>query len=165
MRSSFSQLYLGRYDNELPIKGSFDTDCTISGTLNGVRVKSWPASKSGSATNMHFEGIIIQNVSNPVIIDQEYCPNKQSTNTAPSSVQIAQVSFNNITGTSATPAAVTLLCSKSIPCEGVEVADIDLAYNGNQGSVSSNCANVKPALSGKLNPPICTNATVIAQAA
>ncbi|XP_027087944.2 polygalacturonase-like [Coffea eugenioides] len=156
---------LGRYDNELPVEGIFVTDCTISGTLNGVRVKSWPASKSGSATNMHFEGIIMQNVSNPVIIDQEYCPNNQCTNTAPSSVKIAQVSFKNITGTSATPAVVTLLCSKSIPCEGVEVADIDLAYNGNQGNVSSNCANVKPALSGKLNPPICANATVPAQAA
>ncbi|XP_027183734.1 polygalacturonase-like [Coffea eugenioides] len=156
---------LGRYDNELPVEGIFVTDCTISGPLNGVRVKSWPASKSGSATNMHFEGIIMQNVSNPVIIDQEYCPNNQCTNTAPSSVKIAQVSFKNITGTLATPAVVTLLCSKSIPCDGVEIADIDLAYNGNQENVSSNCANVKPALSGKLNPPICANTTIPAQAA
>ncbi|KAL3520668.1 hypothetical protein ACH5RR_018817 [Cinchona calisaya] len=148
---------LGKYENELPVAGIFVSDCTISNTLNGVRVKSWPAAAAGDVSDMHFEGIIMQNVSNPVLIDQEYCPNNQCKLDSPSKVKISNVSFKNITGTSATPVAVSLVCSKSIPCNGVVIGDIDLAYNGNHGNISTNCANVRPTLVGKQNPPVCAN--------
>ncbi|XP_038889526.1 exopolygalacturonase-like [Benincasa hispida] len=95
------------------------------------------------------------NVSNPVIIDQEYCPWNQCNRKVPSKIKISNVSFKNIRGTSATPVAVKLLCSKSIPCEGVEVADINLTYNGSRGPITSQCANVKPTISRKQNPRIC----------
>lgn len=73
----------------------------------------------------------------------------------PSQIKISKVSFKNIRGTSSTMVAVQLSCSKAIPCEGVEIADIDLAYHGTNGTITSVCENVKPAISGTQNPPIC----------
>ncbi|KAL3523427.1 hypothetical protein ACH5RR_016261 [Cinchona calisaya] len=150
---------LGRYPNEKPVEGIFVRNSTLIGTLNGVRVKTWPAATSGSATDMHFENIIMQNVSNPVIIDQEYFPNNQCKLGSPSQVKISQVSFKKIRGTSASPVAITLVCSKSLHCKGVEVGEIDFAYTGNQGNMTTHCANVHPTLVGKLNPPVSVNST------
>ncbi|KAL3523428.1 hypothetical protein ACH5RR_016262 [Cinchona calisaya] len=146
---------LGRFENEQPVVGIFVRNCTLISTQNGVRVKTWPASKTGSATDMHFDDIILQNVSNPIVIDQEYCPWNQCTLDSPSRVKISKVSFNNVKGSSATPLAVKLVCSKSLPCEGVQIGDIDLVYTGTQGNMTSDCANVEPTFMGKQNPPIC----------
>ena len=71
------------------------------------------------------------------------------------------MSFKNIRGTSATPVAVKLVCSKSIPCEGVEVADINLTYSGNRGPIVSECANVMPTITGVQNPQICAKPATI----
>ena len=75
---------------------------------------------------------------------------------SPSKVKISNVSFKNITGTSSTLEAVKLICSNSVPCQQVVVADINLAYKGAGGSATSTCVNVQPAVSGKNNPPTCT---------
>ena len=69
---------LGRYQNEQPalgirvIGGTFST---FSSTMNGVRIKTWPASPPGIASDIHFENIIMNNVANPILIDQGYYPN------------------------------------------------------------------------------------------
>lgn len=65
---------LGKYPNEDPVEGVFVRNCTIKNASNGVRIKTWPDSYDGLASNMHFEDIIMENVGNPVLIDQEYCP-------------------------------------------------------------------------------------------
>uniref|UniRef100_A0A7N2LIV9 Uncharacterized protein n=1 Tax=Quercus lobata TaxID=97700 RepID=A0A7N2LIV9_QUELO len=146
---------LGRYENEQPVSGIRVIGATLSNTENGVRIKTWPASPSGTASDIHFENVIMDNVGNPVLIDQNYCPNNQCSNESPSNVKINNVSFKNITGTSSTLEAVKLVCSKSVPCQQVVVAYIDLAYKGS-GSATSTCVNVRPAVSGKQNPSACT---------
>lgn len=65
---------LGKSQNEESVSGIFVKNCTISNTQNGVRIKSWPALFGGSASDIHFEDIIMKNVSNPIVIDQVYCP-------------------------------------------------------------------------------------------
>ncbi|XP_022769949.1 polygalacturonase-like [Durio zibethinus] len=65
---------LGKFQGEEPVSGIKVSKCTISNTMNGVRIKSWPASYPGSASDMHFEDITMNNVGNPILIDQEYCP-------------------------------------------------------------------------------------------
>uniref|UniRef100_A0A9I9EAF9 Exopolygalacturonase-like n=1 Tax=Cucumis melo TaxID=3656 RepID=A0A9I9EAF9_CUCME len=147
---------LGKYTNEKELMGVTVKKCKLTGTTNGVRIKTWPDSAVAfPASDMHFEDIEMVNVSNPVLIDQEYCPWNQCNRKVPSKIKISKVSFKNIRGTSATPVAVKLVCSQSNPCEGVEVADIDLTYSGSEGPIKSQCANVKPVISGKQNPPIC----------
>uniref|UniRef100_A0A7N2L8L5 Polygalacturonase n=1 Tax=Quercus lobata TaxID=97700 RepID=A0A7N2L8L5_QUELO len=148
---------LGRYQNEEPVSGIRVIGGTLSNTKNGVRIKTWPSSPPGTASDMHFENIIMNNVTNPILIDQGYCPNSQCSNKSPSKVKISNVSFKNIRGTSSTKEAMKLICSKSVPCQQVAVAGIDLVYKGEGGSATSTCVNVKPTVSGKQNPPACTS--------
>ena len=61
----------------------------------------------------------------------------------PSKVKISDISFKNIKGTSTTPLAVNFICSWSVPCENVEIADIDLMYTGEKGFITSQCWHVK----------------------
>lgn len=66
---------LGKFKGESPVVGVTVRNCTLTNTQNGVRVKSWPSSPApGAASDMHFEDIIMNNVGNPVLIDQKYCP-------------------------------------------------------------------------------------------
>lgn len=150
---------LGKFKGESPVVGVTVRNCTLTNTQNGVRVKSWPSSPApGAASDMHFEDIIMNNVGNPVLIDQKYCPWNQCNLKHPSLVQISRVSFKKIRGTSSTKLAVKLVCSSSNPCQNVEVGDIDLTYTGKEGgAASSQCANIKPILSGNQNPATCVN--------
>lgn len=61
------------------------------------------------------------------------------------------MSFKNIKGTSATPEGVILICSSGVPCEGVELSDIALKFNG--ADAKAKCANVKPIIQG--TAPAC----------
>ncbi|RWW70174.1 hypothetical protein BHE74_00022161 [Ensete ventricosum] len=66
---------LGRNVNEKDVIGLTVRQCTLTGTTNGLRIKTWPSSASRlKATGFVFEDIIMNNVNNPIIIDQNYCP-------------------------------------------------------------------------------------------
>ncbi|KAK7245898.1 hypothetical protein RIF29_40752 [Crotalaria pallida] len=143
---------LGRYDNEKPVEDFLVKNVTLTNTDNGVRIKTWPSYPGvTTVTNMHFEDITMVNVRNPIIIDQEYCPWNQCSKQKPSKVKISQVFFKNIKGTSLTKEGVTLICSSGVPCEGVELNEINLTFNG--APVTAKCSNVHPKITGKA--PAC----------
>ncbi|GKV30631.1 hypothetical protein SLEP1_g39423 [Rubroshorea leprosula] len=138
---------LGKYQNEEPVIGVTVRNCTITNTMNGVRIKTWPGSPNGIASNLHFEDIVMNNVSTPILVDQTYCPYGQCEE-APSKIKISDISFKNIRGTSATQLAVRIICSKGIPCKNVAISDVHLTYNGKEGPATSECANVQPTVTG-----------------
>ncbi|KAK7300974.1 hypothetical protein RJT34_11828 [Clitoria ternatea] len=71
---------LGKYQNEESVEDLIVKNCILKNTNNGLRIKSWPGTPIVSlASDLHFEDIIMINVSNPIIIDQEYCPWNQCT--------------------------------------------------------------------------------------
>ncbi|KAG8634137.1 hypothetical protein MANES_17G015152v8 [Manihot esculenta] len=141
---------LGKYKKEEPVSGIYVKNCTIYDTDNGVRIKTWLALHGGSVSNIQFEDIVMQNVSNPIIIDQMYCPNNECNRKIPSKVKISDVIFKNIRGSSRTPTAVQLTCSSSVPCKNVELSNVNLQYTGSKGPAKSICTNVKPKIIGKL---------------
>ncbi|XP_045791846.1 polygalacturonase-like [Trifolium pratense] len=143
---------LGKYQDELPVNGIRVQATTLVGTTNGLRIKSWPDKYTGSASDIHFIGITMENVKNPIIIDQEYecdpeCKKK------PSLVKINNIGFINIKGTTISPIAVDLRCSKQFPCQDVQLRNIDLKLGTNP--TTSRCANIKPIYSGIQIPPPC----------
>ncbi|KAG2713811.1 hypothetical protein I3843_04G183100 [Carya illinoinensis] len=147
---------LGKYSNEEPVVGVKVVDCTLTNTQNGVRIKTWPNSYSGTASNIHFENLLMKNVDRPIYVNQAYCPWNQCKAQSPSKVKISDVTFKNIKGTANTREAVTLVCSKAVPCQKVLLSDIDIQYHGKDGRPTFQCTNIKPMLSGKQNPSPCT---------
>lgn len=48
---------------------------TFTGTENGLRVKTWARPSNGFVRGVLFQHAVMVNVQNPIIIDQQYCPN------------------------------------------------------------------------------------------
>ncbi|XP_057428555.1 exopolygalacturonase-like [Lotus japonicus] len=143
---------LGKYPDELEVKDVRVQNSKLSGTTNGLRIKSWPDKYPGAASDISFSGITMENVKNPIIIDQEYqcSPN---CNKKPSLVKIRNILFSNIKGTTISPIAVDLRCSKQFPCQNVKLQNIDLKLGASPGG--SRCANIKPLYIGLQRPPAC----------
>ncbi|CAO2200465.1 unnamed protein product [Urochloa humidicola] len=117
----------GGEEEEEEVRGVVVRNCTVKGTTNGVRIKTWAGSTPGAASNITFEDIAMDAVANPIFIDQRYCPHGRCADAGkPSLVQISEVTFRRIEGTSRTPLAVRLLCSEERPCTGVRLDGINL---------------------------------------
>lgn len=86
----FSVGSLGMLKNEQDVVGVTVKNCTLNGTTNGVRIKTWPSSPPGHASDIDFEDIIVNNAFNPIIVDQAYCPHKKCNN------QVLEIVFLNI---------------------------------------------------------------------
>ncbi|KAL5849396.1 hypothetical protein ACOSQ4_007409 [Xanthoceras sorbifolium] len=117
---------LGRNANEKDVEGISVRNCTINCTQNGVRVKTWLGSPASNAFNFTFQDIVMINVSNPIIIDQEYCPSHSCKTAEASLVKLSDIKFKDISGTYNSKSGITLHCSSSVACENIQFADIDL---------------------------------------
>jgi len=72
---------LGKYKDELEVKNINVKNISMIGTTNGLRIKTWPDKYPGLASDISFTDIRMENVKNPIVIDQEYecssnCQNK-----------------------------------------------------------------------------------------
>ncbi|CAK7325998.1 unnamed protein product [Dovyalis caffra] len=75
----------------------------FSGNTNGFRIKSWARHSTGFVQGVQFIGATMINVQNPIIIDQNYCPHNLNCPNQASGIQIGDVIYQGIRGTSATP--------------------------------------------------------------
>ncbi|CAO1943013.1 unnamed protein product [Urochloa humidicola] len=142
---------LGRYAGEGDVTHVHVRDMTFTGTMNGVRIKTWENSPSKSnAVHMVFENLIMND--NPIIIDQKYCPYYNCEHKYVSGVTIKDITFKNVKGTATAPVAVMLRCG--VPCQGLVLQDVNLKYKG-QGTASAKCENVKVKYVGVQLPKPC----------
>jgi len=65
---------LGKRKGEHDVTKVRVRECTFKETMNGVRIKSWKDSHVLDASDFYFHDLTMTDVSNPIIIDQEYCP-------------------------------------------------------------------------------------------
>ncbi|KAG7957807.1 hypothetical protein I3843_11G193600 [Carya illinoinensis] len=144
---------LGRSPNEEDVRGVKVKACTLIGTANGLRIKTWALPYASSVLGLTFENIIMEHVNNPIMIDQQYCQAGNCQKEGDSQVQIQDVKYRNIRGTSSTKMAVTLKCSRSKPCQKIVLRDINLLYNG--GPATSSCFYAKGVAYGIQRPPSC----------
>ncbi|CAG7867666.1 hypothetical protein IGI04_039074 [Brassica rapa subsp. trilocularis] len=149
---------LGKYKKEEDVSGIHVSNCTMIETDNGLRIKTWGGSDPSKAADIKFENIQMQSVKNPIIIDQNY-----GSRGGDSQVAVSDVLFSNIRGTTITHNVVQLNCSKSVPCAGVNVVDVNLNYVGKKGKkqsasgglVGAICDNAKVVFGGQLSFPTC----------
>ncbi|TKY58964.1 Polygalacturonase protein [Spatholobus suberectus] len=126
---------------------------TFTGTQNGVRIKTWGRPTNGFVRNVLFQDAIMSNVENPVIIDQNYCPDDKGCPGQASGVKVSDVTYQDIHGTSATQVAVKFDCSSKYPCSGIRLEDVKLTYK-NQPALAS-CNHAGGAALGTVQPESC----------
>ncbi|KAL7083066.1 hypothetical protein ACP275_14G139500 [Erythranthe tilingii] len=145
---------LGKRPNETSMKGVTITNCTLVGTTNGARIKTYHASPQIEASSIYFQDIVMDRVKNPIIIDQHYDSKR---NREPSKVKISDVHFRNIRGTSISAVSISLNCSSTFPCQGIELSNIDLQPIAPIGPLRSSCSNARFFVTGKINPTAPTS--------
>ncbi|KAL5556207.1 hypothetical protein UlMin_038443 [Ulmus minor] len=142
---------LGSKNSKAYVSGIIVNRVKLIGTTNGVRIKTWQGG-SGSATNITFENIEMKNVTNPIIIDQKYCDQSKPCKKQGKAVQVKNVLYKSIRGTSASDAAIKFDCSQSYPCQGIVLQDVDLKLEGEDEGTKAFCNNVKLRSIGDVSP-------------
>ncbi|XP_023531798.1 polygalacturonase-like [Cucurbita pepo subsp. pepo] len=145
---------LGKNLEEAGVRNITVKKALFSHTQNGVRIKTWGKPSNGFATNILFQKIIMDNVKNPIIIDQNYCPNHKDCSTQASGVKISNVTYQDIHGTSATQIAVKFDCSPTNPCVQIRLEDINLTSRKNQ-TAQAVCSHVEGIATGLVEPTSC----------
>ena len=74
-----------------------------------------------------------------------------------SAVEVKDIFYENITGTSATKVAVKFNCSRRFKCEGVVLKDVDIRRHHEKNKTQALCENVKLTDIGFV-APLCPNA-------
>ncbi|KAK0608856.1 hypothetical protein LWI29_037065 [Acer saccharum] len=97
---------LGKKLQEAGVENVIVKSVTFRGTENGVRIKSWGRPSNGFSRNIVFQHVLMIDVQNPIIIDQNYCPDSKNCPHQVSGVQISDVTYKDIHGTSASEVAV-----------------------------------------------------------
>ncbi|TXG48755.1 hypothetical protein EZV62_024630 [Acer yangbiense] len=144
---------LGDYAKEDGVENVTVTSAIFTKTQNGVRIKSWARPSNGYARNLVFRNIIMNSVYNPIIIDQNYCPDNRGCPRQSSGVKISGVTYKNIKGSSATQVGINFQCSSNNPCRGIKLQYIKLTYNGRPSI--SHCNNAHGTTTGLVIPTSC----------
>ncbi|KAK9751051.1 hypothetical protein RND81_02G238100 [Saponaria officinalis] len=121
----------------------------IRNATNGLRIKTWQGG-SGYVKAVRFENVVMEDVANPIIIDQFYCDSPDPCVNQTSAVQISQVMYRNITGTTKSKEAMKFACSDSVPCENIVLTNIDL--HKKDGTAETFCNSVTGFGFGTINP-------------
>ncbi|PNS94588.1 hypothetical protein POPTR_017G003500v4 [Populus trichocarpa] len=145
---------LGKESQEAGVQNvTVKTSTTFTGTENGLRIKSWGRPSNGFARDILFQHAVMNNVQNPIVIDQNYCPGEKNCPGQVSGVKISDVTYQDIHGSSATEVAVKFDCSKKYPCTGIKLEDVKLTYKNQPAEAS--CSNAGGVASGLVQPTSC----------
>ncbi|XP_065617179.1 probable polygalacturonase At3g15720 [Quercus suber] len=131
---------LGRNGAHETVEYVYVQHCNFTQTQNGARIKTWPGG-SGYARYIYFQHIQLQQASNPIIIDQFYCGGGQGCTGKSSAVQVSNVTYKDINGTSGNQKGIIFNCDQEV-CTNIIMDHISIR-SSNGGNVSVTCKNVK----------------------
>ncbi|XP_021752503.1 polygalacturonase-like [Chenopodium quinoa] len=144
---------LGKELNEPGVVNVTVKSCTFVGTKNGVRIKSWGRPSNGFVRHVLFQHLKMVNAQNPIIINQNYCPNERGCPGQVSGVRISDVTYQDIHGTSETRIGVKFDCSSKYHCADIKVKDVHLTYRNKPAG--SSCNNTVGTILGSILPNSC----------
>ncbi|XVF65132.1 hypothetical protein PTKIN_Ptkin09bG0222200 [Pterospermum kingtungense] len=130
------------------------TNCRLRNTQNGVRIKTYQGG-SGFAKKISFEHIVMDNVNNPIIIDQFY-QNKfkhgaESLKSA--AVKVSDVTYSDIQGTSASACAINLRCDNVVGCSNIVLNNVGIRSAVSGQNVYASC-NHAQGTANSINPKV-----------
>ncbi|XP_057496435.1 probable polygalacturonase At1g80170 isoform X1 [Actinidia eriantha] len=105
-------------------------------TTNGLRIKTWQGG-SGYVSSVRYQNVRMEDVSNPIIVDQFYCDSPVTCKNLTSAVEINGIMYRNITGTSKSTRAMKFACSDTVPCKHIVLNNINLEKK--DGTVETYC--------------------------
>nr|GMD65809.1 exopolygalacturonase-like [Ipomoea batatas] len=145
---------LGKYEDEGDVSGIVVENSRLIGTTNGLRIKTWASPYPSKVFGVTYRDIVLQKVDNPIIIDQNYCPNSNCGSEGESQVKISNVKYENIKGTSKDEVAVIMDCSKANPCRDITLSRLNIKW-GSQRQTKASCSNFKGEFVGSNYPSRC----------
>jgi galacturan 1,4-alpha-galacturonidase len=114
------------------ISNAYIQNVTLLNGQNGARLKAWagPNVGYGYIKNITYKDIHIENTDHPIVLDQCYFNvNQTACKQYPSHVDISDVRFENVYGTSSGKAGnvvADLTCSPGATCTGIHLEGIKL---------------------------------------
>ncbi|XP_057504256.1 probable polygalacturonase At1g80170 isoform X1 [Actinidia eriantha] len=145
---------LGRSGNEVKVNNINVIRVRFNKTTNGVRIKTWQVGR-GHVRGVLYEDINFMDVSNPIIIDQYYCDVRGGCESTRTGVQISDVRYAGIFGTSKSKVAINLNCSQAVACTDILLDTILLAPSTPGKKVISSCNNAYGSSAGIVEPESC----------
>ncbi|XP_073001551.1 polygalacturonase ADPG2-like [Typha latifolia] len=144
---------LGEDDSEAKVERIHIFNCRLSNTTNGVRIKTWQGG-SGYAKDISFINIFFDFVEKPIVINQYYCDDNDNCSNKTSSVQITDVYYNNVKGSSSEETAIILDCSETTSCNGIVMENINIksAKDGDGETTKASCFNAEVIIKGDVKP-------------
>ncbi|CAM8973747.1 unnamed protein product [Rhodiola kirilowii] len=116
---------LGNHNSRACVSNITVRDSTIKTSDNGVRIKTWQGGY-GAVSGITFSNIHMDNVRNPIIIDQFYCATKSCSNQT-SAVLVSDIAYSNIKGTyDVRSPPMHFACSDSVPCTNLTLSEVEL---------------------------------------
>ncbi|VAH58482.1 probable polygalacturonase At1g80170 isoform X1 [Triticum aestivum] len=128
------------------------SNCNFFNTMTGVRIKSWQGGR-GKANTFLFTDLNMTEVRYPIYIDQFYCPQGNCPERE-GGVAITDARFINIRGTSSEQEAIQILCSKSVPCHGIFLHNVDLSWANHTAPTKAKILNAQGRVAGKVKPQV-----------
>ncbi|KAG7095644.1 hypothetical protein E1B28_006367 [Marasmius oreades] len=135
---------LGQYQDMFDIVENVTVfNVKLTNAQNGARIKAWAGANVGSGIvkNITYTNITVNNVDNPVTIDQCYMTDQAACSANPSNTFLQDIFFNGITGTGSGSTVATLKCSPDGRCNNINVNGLKLSPK-NGGTPQFVCQNV-----------------------
>ncbi|KAI3506542.1 hypothetical protein L1887_21101 [Cichorium endivia] len=144
---------LGNHNSRASVSNITVRDSAIKQSANGVRIKTWQGGY-GSVSGVRYENIRMENVRNPIIVDQFYCLTKECLNQT-SAVVVSDIEYRNIKGTyNVRSPPMHFGCSDSVPCRNITLSEVELLPAEGEMVLDAFCWNVYGELETMTIPPV-----------